>query len=413
MRIFRRALLAGTGAALAAPAIRAHAQTAGVALVIGNSKYQWEASLPNVKRDAPDVARRFQGLGLKTDLVQDANRDAMRRAVDSFTAAARGANVAALYFAGHGAAWGANTYLVPVDADLTNPSVAETLMPVPTIQSGMDAAANRLLVFDNCRNNPADGWRQREAASAATSREQSMANVSPNTLILYSTAPGRIALDGPPGENSPFAGTLLRELDAASVDLQGLPAKLRRDLLIATQGRQVVFDQNTYQSPFALRGAAGKGSAASRSGWASDPSKIIEIPNVYGFAQQNGLFLPAGLIAHRAAANSPHARKVGTFKFETTQPGGGIVPALIAIISVDEQQNAEAVMALKFRGQANWRFIRPDLSGETMDVQPRDYGPRLNFKWNDANGGSVTVFPPSGTGRNASPFTSRFTRLDG
>ena len=63
--IGRRAAIAGAGSLLAFPAIRANAQTSGVALVIGNSKYQWEAQLPNVRRDAPDIAARFQALGLR------------------------------------------------------------------------------------------------------------------------------------------------------------------------------------------------------------------------------------------------------------------------------------------------------------------------------------------------------------
>ena len=37
--------------------------------------------------------------------------------------------------------------------------------------------------------------------------------------------------------------------------------------------------------------------------------------------------LPAGLVAHRAPPGSAHAQKVGTFRYETIQPGGGIVPA--------------------------------------------------------------------------------------
>ena len=55
----RRGVLLGSGALLAAPAIvQAQGQT-GVALVIGNSKYKWEASLPNARRDATDVAKAF------------------------------------------------------------------------------------------------------------------------------------------------------------------------------------------------------------------------------------------------------------------------------------------------------------------------------------------------------------------
>ena len=84
--------------------VRAQGQN-GVALVIGNSKYQWEASLPNVKRDAPDVARAFQALGLKTELLQDLGGEAMRQAIAKFGEASRGARFAAFYFAGHGVTW--------------------------------------------------------------------------------------------------------------------------------------------------------------------------------------------------------------------------------------------------------------------------------------------------------------------
>ena len=144
----RRAVLGAAGALLLpAPALRAQAP-AGVALVIGNSKYQWEAQLPNVRRDVPDIAKRFQAMGLKTELLQDLGRDGMRQAIERFAAAARGANLTAFYFAGHGATWGKDTYLVPVDADLSNPSAVQTLLPATEINSS--GASNRLAVLDAC-----------------------------------------------------------------------------------------------------------------------------------------------------------------------------------------------------------------------------------------------------------------------
>ena len=109
-RIGRRGMLAGATGLLISPAVVRAQGPSGVALVIGNSKYKWEASLPNVRRDAPDIAKRFQAFGLKTELVQDVGLDAMRQAIGAFAASARGANLAALYFAGHGATWGADTY---------------------------------------------------------------------------------------------------------------------------------------------------------------------------------------------------------------------------------------------------------------------------------------------------------------
>ena len=124
------------------PAIRAQAQTAGVALVIGNSKYQWEAPLPNVRRDAPDIAKRFQALGLRTELVQEPA--ATRQALDKFATACRGANFAATYFAGHGATWQRAMYLVPLDADLSAPSAVERCIPSADINQATKDTAHRL-----------------------------------------------------------------------------------------------------------------------------------------------------------------------------------------------------------------------------------------------------------------------------
>ena len=405
----RRALLAGVGGlALSAPAIRAQAQTgAGVALVIGNSKYQWEASLPNVKRDVPDIARRFQAFGLKTELIQDASLDAMKRSIEKFLSSLAGQRFAAFYFAGHGAVWGRDTYLVPADADLGNPEAIKNLVPVPGLAQGMTAAANRFLVFDNCRNNPADGWRQKEAIEAALVKEQPV-NRAPNTLALYSTAPGRVAVDGPAGENSPFAAALMRQFDGGSVDFRTLAGTLRRDLLIATQGRQVLWDQSTYEAPFVLKGTPGRTAAAR----AADPSSIIELTNAYGYAQQNRLPLPAGLIAWRPAANVPHRNKVGSFGFESAVPGGGQVKSLMVVMSVEEHHACEAILVTQRQGVMGWRFVQATLANDTMEYTPRDGGPRFVFKWNDANSGSLTIFAPK-RGAGGGTFNHKFARLDG
>jgi hypothetical protein len=410
-RVGRRAVLATAASALAFPAIRAQAQAAGVALVIGNSKYHWEASLPNVKRDAPDIAKRFQAFGLRTELVQDAGRDAMRRAIDGFIAAGRGASFGALYFAGHGAAWAKDTYLVPVDADLSDPSTVKNLILIKPLREGTDGAVHRLLVFDNCRNNPADGWRQKEVADYSGTHSGVVSTSAPNILALYSTAPGRFAIDGPPGENSPFAAALMRQFDSGSVELQGLPARLRRDLLIATEGRQVLFDQNAYQQPFVLRGTPGR-AAANRSGWASDPSRIVELPNAYAFAQQNGLLVPPGLVAHRPPPGSRDATKVGSYRF--TDSYGG--PALAIIMSVEEQASAEMIMALRERSTGNngWRFFRGSLSNNVIQYLPSTRAAPSQMSWSDANSGLMTSIVSTGSGgATKTPKSSPFTRLDG
>lgn len=404
----RRTVLAAAGSALAFPAIRAQAQAQGVALVIGNSKYQWEAQLPNVRRDAPDMAKRFQAMGLKTELVQDIGRDAMRQTIDRFSASARGANLAALYFAGHGAIWERTNYLVPTDADLSNPAVTQTLLSIRTIGEGLAGASNRFVVFDACRNNPADGWRQVQAQRGAVVNDARTAGFAPNTLGMFSTAPGRIALDGPPGQNSPFAAALMRQLDAPSVDLRTLAPRLRRDLLIATEGRQVLWDRNTYQSSFVIKGA-GLSQAASASGWARDPSKIIDLPNAYAFARENNFSLPEGLIAHRPAGASRDAQMVGSFKYVSEYKNGKF-PQVMIVISVDQGNTAELILAGISEIGPFWRFVTGSVANGRLEFVPRDNAAKHIYTWSGPASGTMAQLPEGVGGR---PYSTTFTRLDG
>src|SRR5471030_2235383 len=94
----RRKLIAFTGGLLAAPAIVRAQGGKGVALVIGNSKYQWESSLPNAKRDSSDIAKAFQAMGLKTELLENAGRQATLGALDRLQSAIQPGAFAAFYF---------------------------------------------------------------------------------------------------------------------------------------------------------------------------------------------------------------------------------------------------------------------------------------------------------------------------
>lgn len=431
--IGRRGILAaGTAGLVAAPAlVRAQGKTRGVALVIGNSRYSWEAPLPNVRRDAPDIAKRFQELGLRTELLQDAGREAMAAAVEKFKAAANGQDVAVLYFAGHGASWEKDTYLVPVDSDLGNPDTIRNLLPIATISAAMQGAAHRLLIFDNCRNNPSGGWRQRAAAQSAFVNAAELAAASvhgANALLLFSTAPGRAALDGPAGQNSPFAAALLRQLAGPTTDIAALPARLRRDLLIATGGRQILWHESTYTGPFVLSGAP---AASTPQASSIDTSRIVELPNAYAFAQEKKLALPPGLVAIRAPAGSPHGHKIGAFESTFTQPigltanmaaGRTVQPVLIVVLSVDDDTDtAQTVVSFQGRSQdrsgAIWNFWEASLksrfagvyrtSPEELRYMPDPPIVPFWLRWRDRDSGSnsQTNVMPS--------YQARFSRLDG
>ncbi len=415
--IQRRTLFVGSAAlALPAPAIvRAQGQN-GVALVIGNSKYQWESSLPNVKRDVPDIAKRFHALGLKTELLENLGREGMNRALEKFAEATRGARFAAFYFAGHGVYWDKQSYLVPVDADLADPKTVATLIEVPSIDARMKQAGGRMLVLDCCRNNPADGWRQKEAKLAA--RVDAVDSVGsaapePNTLVLFSTAPGGTALDGPPGENSPFAGALLRQLDTSKVDLQALATKVRRDLLLATDCRQLVWDHNTFAGPFVLDGTGKAAGGALR----HDPARVLELPNAYAYAQKNGLGIPAGLVSYRPAAGSPDAEKIGSFSHQLLAgiSGGSFpVPAMFIVLSVEETATAEVVAVVKNYIQAGgnrWRYFTAEKAARSVAWVTPDESFRAQMTWTGPNAG--TFYGTPGKNHGGRPQSAPFVRLDG
>jgi hypothetical protein len=409
LTLLRRTLLAG-GALLTAPSIVRAQGANGVALVIGNSKYQWEAQLGNVKRDSADIAKAFQAKGLKTELLQEVNRDSFQQAVSKFKTAASGANLAVFYYAGHGASWDKDTYLVPVDADLSKPNIVKTLLPVRDINAAMKGASNRLMVFDSCRNNPADGWRQlaaeRQAVFNPDIQRTQAAEADPSSLTLYSTAPGRVALDGPAGQNSPFAALLLRQLGAPTVDLAALPAKLRRELLIATEGRQVLWDSNTYSGPFVLGGGKLNSTSTVAAGWSGDLSRIVELTNAYAYARKNGMRLPEGLIAYRLSSEAKHANKHGSFQFITRgkyEP----ISLLLIIMSVENNGAAQIILSRRGDGLNVWRFTNGLADRRQLFFRPTYEAPEFVLDWSTRDAG--TVSPIGGYGITS----SKFARLDG
>ena len=195
-----------------------------------------------------------------------------------------------------------------------------------------------------------------------------------------------------------------------TVDLAGLPAQLRRDLLIATEGKQVLWDLNAIQDGFTVRGAAGK-APANRSTWANDPARIVELPNAYAFARDSHFSLPVGLIAHRSPTADRDVRMIGAYKWTQDTPGGR-QPHVMIVMSIEDGKRAELIMAGIAERGPFWRFVSGAIKDGKLNFVPRDTSGAMVFDWKDAASGSLTVFPAStqSTGRLQSVS---FTRLDG
>jgi hypothetical protein len=235
------AFAVAAAATLLGSARPAHAQTK-VALVIGNGAYQNVPALPNPPHDAADIAAAFERLGFSVQLIKDANYDAMRRALLQFSSKAREADMAIIYFAGHGMEMDGENWLVPVDAELkTDLDMNQEAISLSSIVLKVTPATKLgLVILDACRNNPFSGKMKRTVATRAIGRGLSRIEPTNNVLVAYSAKDGTTAIDGA-GRNSPFTTALLKYLEVPGLEINFLFRDVRDDVISVTNGEQQPF----------------------------------------------------------------------------------------------------------------------------------------------------------------------------
>jgi uncharacterized caspase-like protein len=147
--------LAAIFALVLVAASSAHAEKR-IALVIGNAAYRNVTPPVNPRNDANDIAASLTRLNFSVNKVIDGTFDDMRRALLQFGHEAVGANMAVIYYSGHGMEIGGENWLIPVDAELQSDRDAEN--EAIALKSAMYQVANGsslgLVVLDACRNNP-------------------------------------------------------------------------------------------------------------------------------------------------------------------------------------------------------------------------------------------------------------------
>src|SRR3569833_777522 len=116
MKVFALALLVTT--AWSPLALAQDHPLKGVALVIGESSYETLHTLDNPKRDARAMDDMLDTLGFKVDRVLDADANKQHKKQQSNNDETKGADVALIYYSGHGVEAGGQDYLVPTDTNL-------------------------------------------------------------------------------------------------------------------------------------------------------------------------------------------------------------------------------------------------------------------------------------------------------
>jgi uncharacterized caspase-like protein len=215
-----------------------------VALVIGNSAYKSAPKLGNPVNDAILMGGMFRKAGFDTvDVRQDLNAPEMRKALREFGARTRDADVAIVYYAGHGLEVDGTNYLIPIDAALeTDTDVYDEALPIDRVLVSIEPAKQlRLVILDACRDNPFSKTMKRTVASRAIGRGLAKVEpTSPNTMIAFAAKAGSTASDGD-SRNSPFATALVEHLPKPGLDLRKAFGFVRDDVLRSTGNKQEPF----------------------------------------------------------------------------------------------------------------------------------------------------------------------------
>jgi uncharacterized caspase-like protein len=212
-----------------------------IALVIGNSAYQKVPRLPNPTNDAAALAAmlkaaHFDSIESKFDLPA-AN---LRKTLRDFAGRARDADIAVVYYAGHGIELDGTNYLVPVDAALeTDGDVLDETVSLERVLFAVEPAKQlRLVILDACRDNPfVDRMRRTVALRGIWRGLAKVEPITPNTLIAFAAKAGSTASDGD-SQNSPFATALIEYLPRPGLDIRRAFGFVRDDVLKSTGNKQ-------------------------------------------------------------------------------------------------------------------------------------------------------------------------------
>ena len=206
-----------------------------VALVMGNNGYD-RFSLRNARNDAEDFGTALERYGFMVTLLLDADRAGVMDALQRF--GGRGmvqADVAVVFFSGHGFETNGVTYLVPGDArtDTREAALRESIAIDHLFEVVRDARGPGIVVIDASRVDPFPRQRALSAGPKA-------APIPDDLLVAYSASPGGPALDSTGDErNSPYVAALLTQLTASSpVTIRDVFQNATRDVFVGTERAQ-------------------------------------------------------------------------------------------------------------------------------------------------------------------------------
>ncbi len=214
-----------------------------IALVIGISEYTNTKDLPNPRNDARAPTQALSRIGFEVTLEEDLDRHAFEKALYEFGTKAETAELALVFYAGHGLQVDGKNYLMPKDAQLRHRRDLRYMIGLDDVISEAGLAKKLgIVILDACRNNPLAEIFQRElpatARNVSIGRGLGPVEATPsNTLIAFATSDNQTAEDGV-GDHSPYTTALLQHLERPGLDIRLLFGSVRDTVVKLTKGQQ-------------------------------------------------------------------------------------------------------------------------------------------------------------------------------
>ena len=212
-----------------------------VALVIGNSDYAHATRLPNPQNDARAIGDKLTQIGFEVFLHENLGGQDFRVALGTFAEEALRADLAVVFYAGHGIEMGGRNYLIPIDAKMTSEATAqfEAISLDNMLTTVRNAGKMGLVMLDACRDNPFANTMEHKNGTRAVSRGLAAVSLEgeAGTLVSFAAQAGDTADDGD-GMHSPYTEALLQLLAEPGLEIGALFQKVTNEVKTKTQGRQ-------------------------------------------------------------------------------------------------------------------------------------------------------------------------------
>jgi uncharacterized protein len=217
-----------------------------VALVIGNSNYANASVLQNPGNDSGAMADKLETIGFEVSLAQNLDGQSFRVALGEFTEKALRAELAVVFYAGHGIELSGRNYLIPVDAKMKSEATAqyEAIALDQVLTAVQQASDLGIVMLDACRDNPFGTTMTRMNGTRAVSRGLAPMTVEGQSGIIVSFAAeaGSTADDGD-GDHSPYTNALLDILDEPGLEVGRVFRRVRANVRERTGGRQIPIER--------------------------------------------------------------------------------------------------------------------------------------------------------------------------